>query len=480
MTTRAYSVRFGRFTAVMVGLATIATSVLIATPANAADPANFDPGYIISDANFFDGDAMSADQVQAHLDALMPICAAGYVCLRAFRQDTQTRAADSFCAGYTGAAQETAATIIAQVALSCNINPRVLLVTLQKEQSLVSATSPSAARYERAMGYYCPDDPARPGWCHPDFAGFFNQVYNAARQFQRYTLSPSGWGYRIGENRIRFSPNSTCGDSAVTIRNQATANLYIYTPYQPNPAALANLYGTGDGCSSYGNRNFWRIYTDWFGLPNPPLGADKFVYAVYQDVLGREPDPEGLRTWVGIVNSTGKRSVTSDAVLSSVEYRFNRIGQAYAEILGRGTDPSGVDLWLRLTGNGTLRIDEVTLVFMESDEYFARVGGTNAAFITAVYERYLGRAPGLDEIAYWEPLVDRYGRSSVTRSIYESVESAQGRIVGLYQHYLGRGIDPSGLATWTPVIRALGDNAIRSGLVQSEEYWLRAQARFPG
>ncbi len=25
------------------------------------------------------------------------------------------------------------------------------------------------------------------------------------------------------------------------------------------------MYGTGDGCSAYGNRNFWRYYTDWFG-----------------------------------------------------------------------------------------------------------------------------------------------------------------------------------------------------------------------
>src|SRR5690606_3156716 len=23
--------------------------------------------------------------------------------------------------------------------------------------------------------------------------------------------------------------------------------------------------GTGNSCSSYGNRNFWRIFTDWFG-----------------------------------------------------------------------------------------------------------------------------------------------------------------------------------------------------------------------
>jgi len=51
------------------------------------------------------------------------------------------------------------------------------------------------------------------------------------------------------------------------LQNQATAGLYNYTPYQPNQAALNNLYGSGDACSAYGNRNFWRIYIDWFGSP---------------------------------------------------------------------------------------------------------------------------------------------------------------------------------------------------------------------
>ena len=39
----------------------------------------------------------------------------------------------------------------------------------------------------------------------------------------------------------------------------------IYTPYQPNEAALAAGAGEGDSCSSYGNRNFSIIYRGWFG-----------------------------------------------------------------------------------------------------------------------------------------------------------------------------------------------------------------------
>jgi dTDP-4-amino-4,6-dideoxygalactose transaminase len=66
---------------------------------------------------------------------------------------------------------------------------------------------------------------------------------------------------------MRYHPKASCGTKSFLLQNQATANLYYYTPYTPNDAALNNLYGTGDSCSAYGNRNFWRFYHDWFGSP---------------------------------------------------------------------------------------------------------------------------------------------------------------------------------------------------------------------
>jgi hypothetical protein len=247
-----------------------------AAPAAAADLRGFDPGNIISDAIFYDSTAMSAAQVQSFLDTRGAGCApaAGSTCLKDFRQTTWTRPADTRCTGtYTGAADETAARIVAKVAVACGINPQVLLVTLQKEQGLVTASAGrSAAVYQKAMGYGCPDTAA----CDAQYYGFFNQVYSAARQFQNYAKNPSGYAHRAGmTNQVRFHPTASCGSSPVYIANQATASLYNYTPYQPNAAALAAGYGTGDGCSSYGNRNFWNYFTDWFGTTQQraPIGA---------------------------------------------------------------------------------------------------------------------------------------------------------------------------------------------------------------
>ena len=80
------------------------------------------------------------------------------------------------------------------------------------------------------------------------------------------TASPTSYSYRAGRNNvIQWDVPLSCGTSTVYIQNQATANLYIYTPYQPNKAALDAGYGTGNSCSAYGNRNFFNWFTDWFG-----------------------------------------------------------------------------------------------------------------------------------------------------------------------------------------------------------------------
>jgi len=241
-----------------------------APKAEAITGADFQAGYIISDEVFFNSGSMNESQVQQFLNSKVPNCVGGngYPCLKDYRMSTYSRSAGEagHCTAYAGAADEPAARIIVKVAQACRINPQVLLVMLQKEQSLIGSTSPTARQYQAAMGYGCPDTAP----CDAEFYGFYNQLYKAAWQLRQYTNYPART-YRIGNVSIGYHPNAGCGSSVVNIRNQATANLYNYTPYQPNAAALANLRGTGDGCSAYGNRNFWVFFNDWFGSPTGPI-----------------------------------------------------------------------------------------------------------------------------------------------------------------------------------------------------------------
>jgi uncharacterized protein with LGFP repeats len=236
------------------------------TVSAAVTGSQFDPGNIISNDRFFDSNAMSQAQIQAFLNQMVPTCRstnANLPCLKDLVTLTNTRAPDprGRCAGYNSEGYETGARVIWRVAQACGINPQVILVMLQKEQGLVTSTRPSSWSYQAAMGADCPDTAA----CDSRYMHFYNQVYRAAWQMKEYTLNPNYWNHRVGWTNVRYSPNSACGSSAVYIQNQATANLYNYTPYQPNASALANMYGVGDGCGAYGNRNFWRDFNNWFG-----------------------------------------------------------------------------------------------------------------------------------------------------------------------------------------------------------------------
>ncbi|MCI9857693.1 hypothetical protein [Microbacterium proteolyticum] len=274
----------GQRAAAFIAIWACALAVLVALPAtvsptssaSAANAADWNAGNIIDDAVFYDGNAMSAGEIQTFMERQVRSCQSGYTCIKDYRQNTDNRPADRYCDGYTGRANESASTIIDRVARSCGISQKSLVVLLQKEQGLITSTSPSAWNYSAATGQGCPDTAP----CDASTSGFFYQVYYAARQFEIYRLSPTSWGYQAGRyNNILYNPNGNCGTQRVYIENHATAGLYIYTPYVPNQAALNNLYGTGDGCSAYGNRNFWRTFTDWFGStrdtanPNGPVGS---------------------------------------------------------------------------------------------------------------------------------------------------------------------------------------------------------------
>ena len=222
----------------------------------------FNPGEIITDHRFHDTVGMNADDVQAFLDQKGASCN-GSTCLRIMRIDVPDRPGDGLCDAYKGGKGQSAAQIIDGAARSCGISQKVLLTMLQKEQHLVATDKPATqAQLQSAMGLSCPDDAD----CDARYAGFFNQVYGAAHRFRYYQAHRGQYPYKTKAlNDVRFSPDASCGSGEVYIENDATALLYIYTPYQPNEAALRAGDGEGNRCSSYGNRNFVIIYNSWFG-----------------------------------------------------------------------------------------------------------------------------------------------------------------------------------------------------------------------
>ena len=360
-------------TVVPATAAAASTSAAASVPASstsgaqaAADPAStgivkttlagFDAGNIISDAVFTNKNTMTEAQIQAFFNSKVSRCLGGtdengkpIVCLKDFTITSVTRPADAYCSGYTGAANESAARIIYRVAQSCNINPQVLIVMLQKEQGLITHNWPSAWRFNIALGQGCPDTAP----CDPNYIGFFHQIYGAARQMQIYMEGKWFQWYAPGRTwNILYNPNANCGSSPVYIANKATSALYYYTPYQPNAAALRAGYGTGDGCSAYGNRNFYNYFTDWFG---PTQGAKDDPIGVV-DTIEALPGEYRVRGWALDPNSA--ESIALHVYIGSAGYAYVAdgdrpdVGAAYP---GMG-NKHGFDLRIPTSAAGGVRI----------------------------------------------------------------------------------------------------------------------------
>lgn len=226
-------------------------------------------GNIIDDGVFINKNSMSPQAIQSFLQSKVPTCDTWGTQPSEFGGGTRRQWAEArgYSAPFTCLKDysengKSASQIIYDVSQEFSINPQVLIVLLQKEQSLVTDTWPLSVQYRTATGYGCPDTAP----CDSQYYGLTNQLTWAARMFRAIMNNSPTWytPYVLGNNYIQYNPDAGCGGSTVNIQNRSTQALYNYTPYQPNQGALNAGWGTAP-CGAYGNRNFYLYFINWFG-----------------------------------------------------------------------------------------------------------------------------------------------------------------------------------------------------------------------
>lgn len=277
----------------ILAVVSITVLLLILSPTVlAADARNYNAGKIVDDDRFTDSDSMTVGEIQKFLESKVDCDEMGrepseygggtraqfaknylgvstpFTCLPDYYENPDN-GKNNYGKSTRPAGSISAAQIIHKYSQQFDINPQAIVVTLQKENGMVTDEWPTPKQYSEAMGFGCPDHtaPGAPA-CDPSYGSFSTQVYQAARHFRGFINNSPGWWipFNTGSNQIAWHPNTACGSGRVNIQNRATVALYSYTPYQPNDAAKRAQYGTGDGCSSYGNRNFYLYFNDWFGV----------------------------------------------------------------------------------------------------------------------------------------------------------------------------------------------------------------------
>jgi len=243
--------------------------------------ANFNPNYIISDNEVLDYTAMDLDEIQ-NLLLRKGSFLAGYKINSCTSDDVANSAA---CSGPV----MTAAEIIYDRAVTNKVNPKFLLVLIQKEQSLIEDSSPTQSQLDWAAGYGCPDNSSP----NPRWRGFWKQINSASLQFRDYMDNPQLYTYKAGGTYTFTNPYGAVTSEPITVTPvcQATAALYNYTPHVYN-----------------GNYNFYKIWQRYF-VRNYPDGS-------LMQVQGEDG--------VWLIQNGKKRPFTSKGALTS-RYDLNKV-----------------------------------------------------------------------------------------------------------------------------------------------------------
>ncbi len=221
---------------------------IIADPLLVVAQADFNPHFIISDQELQDLGTWTRADVQKFLDSK-----------GSYLRTLQTENASG--------TPKLASDIIYDAAQMYQINPKYILVTLQKEQSLVTDDSPTQKQLDWAAGYGVCDSCGMDDEKIQKFRGFGKQVDNAAGIMRWYYEHEDQPFIKRKDNPIRID------DKDVTPQSWATAFLYTYTPHL------------------HGNKNFWRIWDAWFSqvYPNGTLlkSAESGDYWLVQEKTRR-------------------------------------------------------------------------------------------------------------------------------------------------------------------------------------------------
>jgi len=232
------------------------------------DP-NFNPNLILNDADIRAYDSMSLPDIQNFLQQKGSYLAYYYApdangITRTAAEIIYNATHNNYnCDGVTLSDQPTEAERQAKCLHITTVSPKLILVLLQKEASLIEDGTPTQSRLDWATGYGCPDN-----WvCNPYYKGFGKQINSAALQFLAYMNEQSNYNYRAGQTYVvtnTLEPYCTAATQrmAITPQNKATAALYNYTPHVFN-----------------GNYNLYLLWQRYFG----GLSGTSNVVKLYAD-----------------------------------------------------------------------------------------------------------------------------------------------------------------------------------------------------
>jgi hypothetical protein len=207
-----------------------------------------------------------------------------------------------------------------------------------------------------------------------------------------------------------------------------------------------------------------------------------FVTASYTDMALRAPSTAEADYWTTEIATKGHcRSRLIAALARDGGYLGDLVDDAYGLTLDRLPSPAARASRVGGLLDGSDSSTDLMASLLASSEFLTLAGGTDAGFVTRLYERLLGTTPSSADLSYWVGRTGSLGRESVAREIHGSADARTRRVNALAVRYLSRTFAGTELSYWRTRLGegANNDVTVTRDLVNTPEYLTRAQVRFP-
>jgi virginiamycin B lyase len=175
-----------------------------------------------------------------------------------------------------------------------------------------------------------------------------------------------------------------------------------------------------------------------FGTDNPDVQTAE-VNGLYQILFGHAPDPTGLANSVAYLKGGGSLQTLTQILEHTTEYEGDVIASYYTNFLHRVGSPSEIAAWANLVQGG-YTFEQVALLFVTSTE-FNGLYPTDAAYIEALYEDFLGRQATPGEITAWESYLAGSNRAAMAHLFVSGAPTMNAAVVGLSTAFEGQPVD---------------------------------------
>jgi len=169
--------------------------------------------------------------------------------------------------------------------------------------------------------------------------------------------------------------------------------------------------------------------------------------------------------------SYASRLNLTNALVRQTGFLQSEVNLLYSRVLGRAPESTAaLNAWTRYLARTSF---EQTLAQMfASNEFFARAGGTNAGYVTGIYNILFNRNPDPAAQGWVTQLNNGASRVSVANQILRSPEGVTTAVFNAYQFVLGRTPDQAGLQYFSNYLRRGGSfNGLLAQLLASDEYY---------